>query len=853
MPRGPSIPPYLTSGASSRAHHALLAQLSHADSPQEEDRIIAHHVHQAKAVLQSTDLNTVRFVTRCVEVWRADPCGQTRIAENLIVVLHCSMLRHNVDDELDFALIPALKLAESGKTIQERRIGYLFLVERLPPDHELQLLLINTIRKDLSSSQPANILLALHTIIKLPFHDLAPAVTPLLISKPLLRHTSAAIRQRTYQALVALHLSPTSTFPRTPPQLYSQAQQSIPNPLVFPLSMSKVVKAVCREKDGSCLCVLFKLLNKLIHSGAHGMKNEEERGYLVQVVLDKAEEVGQWRVEREGEGEREGGELIRETVRLLGVLVSARVVDIKSVISGKQEPEEAEVVEGREVRERIGEWIRSKMEVMQSRSGMELTRWGKAFLLEVCGIAPVVPVVIGHCLGVVSRLLVPSSLASSSSSSSSHHGYTHTHTHTNVLPPPNEHVLALRCLLHLPPQTWDQGGKMGEGEMGVVMEGVGSGDASVRRLMIEVLYKLSQDLSRMIFGDYLESIRTATNLALPLEMQIQTQAQGIGIEERMKVKMGRRETAGRALEVCEVVARARVGVGGKEGRSDGSVVDWGDVVSVLVTLGETEKERGKDGEEDGDGWEEGVKRVMDLLRLYDPSGVLLVDAIQTRYERCITHERDGGHEEHAQEQEHGNIWIQSPTVVMLLGAVASHLPIWGLGDEKVKQRGRASLRELLSAAVSANSGGGRIDGENNTIGVIPTTSTSTSGATSMLSPAMQETVILGFVALLRDVEERDDFERIRKDVEFLAKGAKGYIKRRCDEVIYMIDNELTREVWDGAKSNSLSDIRTSLIDTVAAQKKRASLKSRSETTGSPLSWSTLAATKQLRYEAYGSK
>lgn len=50
-------------------------------------------------------------------------CAQTRVAENLIVILHCSMLRHNVDDDLDFALIPALKLAESGKTIQERRIG----------------------------------------------------------------------------------------------------------------------------------------------------------------------------------------------------------------------------------------------------------------------------------------------------------------------------------------------------------------------------------------------------------------------------------------------------------------------------------------------------------------------------------------------------------------------------------------------------------------------------------------------------------------------------------------------------------------------------------------------------------
>lgn len=136
------------------------------------------------------------------------------------------------------------------------------------------------------------------------------------------------------------------------------------------------------------------------------MKNEEERGYLVQVVLDKAEEVGQRRVDAEGEGE--GGELIRETVRLLGALISTRVVEMKSVNSGKQEPEEAEVVEGREVRERIGEWIRSKMEVMgmdgsrseshsqsqsqsrsqsRSRSGIELTRWRKGELYRTLALA----------------------------------------------------------------------------------------------------------------------------------------------------------------------------------------------------------------------------------------------------------------------------------------------------------------------------------------------------------------------------------------------------------------------------------------------------------------------------------
>lgn len=196
-------------------------------------------------------------------------------------------------------------------------IGYLFLVERLPPDHELQLLLINTIRKvclllfffllhargqsteklnaitriyrranlQIYCSHCIRLLNYLFTISHRPSpHCSSPnpfSVTPrtfILLSHSLSNLTEilhgllftvalfarAAIRQRTYQALVALHLS-SSTFPRTPPQLYSQAQQSIPVPLAFPLLMSKVVKAVCRETDGSCLCVLFKLLKRLIH------------------------------------------------------------------------------------------------------------------------------------------------------------------------------------------------------------------------------------------------------------------------------------------------------------------------------------------------------------------------------------------------------------------------------------------------------------------------------------------------------------------------------------------------------------------------------------------------------------
>jgi hypothetical protein len=63
-------------------------------------------------------------------------------------------------------------------------------------------MLVNTIRKvipyilfviadtyqDLASYEHAHILAALHAIVHLPGHDLAPAVVPLLVSKRLLEH-----------------------------------------------------------------------------------------------------------------------------------------------------------------------------------------------------------------------------------------------------------------------------------------------------------------------------------------------------------------------------------------------------------------------------------------------------------------------------------------------------------------------------------------------------------------------------------------------------------------------------------------------------------------------------------------
>ena len=81
-----------------------------------------------------------------------------------MLLLYCSMaVNHGVHIDLEFALPHAINLAEAGQTIQDKRTGmrvalvleagyniyagYLFCGEVMPVEHELQLMLVNSIRK----------------------------------------------------------------------------------------------------------------------------------------------------------------------------------------------------------------------------------------------------------------------------------------------------------------------------------------------------------------------------------------------------------------------------------------------------------------------------------------------------------------------------------------------------------------------------------------------------------------------------------------------------------------------------------------------------------------------------------
>ncbi|EJD04404.1 uncharacterized protein FOMMEDRAFT_146346 [Fomitiporia mediterranea MF3/22] len=115
----------------------------------------------------------------------------SEIRKDLIILLYCLNTSFGSINRttLAFALPSAAHLAEAGSRVSEKRMGYMFCWEVMPREHELQLMLVNTIRKDLTSPSVAKINLALESLVNLPSLDVIPAVHTRCIE--LLSHPSS--------------------------------------------------------------------------------------------------------------------------------------------------------------------------------------------------------------------------------------------------------------------------------------------------------------------------------------------------------------------------------------------------------------------------------------------------------------------------------------------------------------------------------------------------------------------------------------------------------------------------------------------------------------------------------------
>ncbi|KAK2188547.1 hypothetical protein NP493_129g04034 [Ridgeia piscesae] len=109
--------------------------------------------------------------------------------ESLTRIVYCHMLGYDVS----FACIHAVKLAQQG-ALQEKKVGYLVCSMLLHESHEFVVLLVNTIQKDLRSTNVLEICTALTVITQLMSSEMVPPLLPLVQDK--LSHPKEMVRRR---------------------------------------------------------------------------------------------------------------------------------------------------------------------------------------------------------------------------------------------------------------------------------------------------------------------------------------------------------------------------------------------------------------------------------------------------------------------------------------------------------------------------------------------------------------------------------------------------------------------------------------------------------------------------------
>uniref|UniRef100_A0A8C7BVK1 AP-4 complex subunit epsilon-1 n=1 Tax=Neovison vison TaxID=452646 RepID=A0A8C7BVK1_NEOVI len=150
-------------------------------SKHEEEKLIQQELSSLKATV-SAPTTTLKMMKEC-----------------MVRLIYCEMLGYDAS----FGYIHAIKLAQQGNLL-EKRVGYLAVSLFLHENHELLLLLVNTVVKDLQSTNLVEVCMALTIVSQIFPREMIPAVLPLIEDK--LQHSKEIIRRKAVLALYKFYL-----------------------------------------------------------------------------------------------------------------------------------------------------------------------------------------------------------------------------------------------------------------------------------------------------------------------------------------------------------------------------------------------------------------------------------------------------------------------------------------------------------------------------------------------------------------------------------------------------------------------------------------------------------------------
>ncbi|KAJ6593663.1 ARM repeat-containing protein [Mycena capillaripes] len=255
--------PFMESGALNRAHYTLVKSVESAPSPEMADSYILKEVESIRYRLRHPSISP----------------KETK--ECLILLLYCSMSITSPalpSGSLDFALPQAVNLAEAGKKAQDKRIGYLFCAEIMSPVHELRLMLVNTLRKDLESDTTALICLSLDNLIMSPSEDVIPAVQSRL--QDLLSNPSPHVRRRALLACSALSRFEPDLLRRITSKVLKRLRDQYPSVVGAALKLSlELFKLHDSARDH-----IKEAVNTLLQSSWSNYHEQSARWILLQIL-----------------------------------------------------------------------------------------------------------------------------------------------------------------------------------------------------------------------------------------------------------------------------------------------------------------------------------------------------------------------------------------------------------------------------------------------------------------------------------------------------------------------------------------------------------------------------------------
>ncbi|XP_060080493.1 AP-4 complex subunit epsilon-1-like [Ylistrum balloti] len=225
--------------ASVRGFSSFLRQFNKARSKNEEGHIVRHEIAEIQQRLAQPDTT------------------KQQTCDCLCRAIFCDLVGYDVSS----VYIHAVKLAQQG-TGFEKRLGYLVCSLLLNENHELILLLINTIQKDLNSSNILDNCVALTVICQLVNSEMIPSVLPLVQEK--LRHPRELVRMK---AALCVH-----RFVLKTPSMVDHFQDQF--------------QRILFDKDPSVMSVGVKIYSVLIQTDEHHFPKLTENliGILGQVI-----------------------------------------------------------------------------------------------------------------------------------------------------------------------------------------------------------------------------------------------------------------------------------------------------------------------------------------------------------------------------------------------------------------------------------------------------------------------------------------------------------------------------------------------------------------------------------------